>query len=189
MSLLANLISVRRDRSHRRRRRRDSWPRSAAVPLECIFSRFYGLVSPSFIQLYHIFIEESSHRLAQLCLSVYLPCRSKCPPHPSWNQGQNWPREGRGARRAREVVNRGREGRRLSRSLPKGEGGGRQGGREGRGRIFMALNQIALLLLLLLFPHFYSPFATVFQLVGPLFTTPEKRPRPKTGWALRSRDK
>ena len=27
----------------------------------------------------------------------------------------------------------------------------------------MALNQIALLLLLLLFPHFYSPFATVFQ--------------------------
>ena len=121
--------------------------------------------------------------------SVYLPCRSKCPPHPSWNQGQNWPREGRGARRAREVVNRGREGRRLSRSLPKGEGGGRQGGREGRGRIFMALNQIALLLLLLLFPHFYSPFATVFQLVSPLFTTPEKRPRPKTGWALRSRDK
>ena len=29
----------------------------------------------------------------------------------------------------------------------------------------MALNQIALLLLLL-FPHFYSPFATVFQLAS-----------------------
>ena len=35
-------------------------------------------------------------------------------------------------------------------------------GREGKGRIFMALNQIALLL----FSHFYSPFATVFQLAS-----------------------